>query len=122
MARLVFLRRAQYDVATYGGEVFFDINNKNIGKLALTDCFVDLPAGTYKIKMYKGNLSYTQMPNTPEHCKTMNEDLSTYDFNTIKKELDYMYYIYRTLDLLDIQWKELSGNNFNQTNRFEYNF
>ena len=76
----------------------------------------------YKIKMYKGNLSYTQMPNTPEHCKTMNEDLSTYNFADVKKELDYMYYVYRTLDLLDIQWKELSGNDFNITNRFEYNF
>lgn len=76
----------------------------------------------YKIKMYKGNISYTQMPNTPEHCKTMNEDLSTYNFSDIQKELDYMYYIYRTLDLLDIEWKELSGNNFNPTNKFEYNF
>ena len=72
--------------------------------------------------MYKGNISYTQMPNTPEHCKTMNEDLSTYNFSDVQKELDYMYYIYRTLDLLDIEWKELSGNNFNPTNRFEYNF
>ena len=76
----------------------------------------------YKVKKYKDKLSYTQMPSTPEHCKTMNEALDSYNFDEVKKELDYMYYIYRTLDLLDIQWKELSGNNFNPTNRFEYNF
>ena len=71
MARLVFLRRAQYDVATYGGEVFFDINNKNVGRLAATDCFVDLPAGTYQIKMYK--LHYNTMIGFAEETVTVQE-------------------------------------------------
>ncbi len=38
-----------------GGEVYFDINGKNIGRLAMTDCNVDLPAGTYHIRMYKSH-------------------------------------------------------------------
>jgi hypothetical protein len=71
MARLVFLRRAQYDFATYGGEVFFDINNKNVGKLAATDCFVDLPAGTYQIKMYK--LHYNTMIGFAQETVTVQD-------------------------------------------------
>ena len=54
----------------------------------------------YKTKMYKGKLSYYKMPNIPEHCKTINYDLSTYDFDKLKKELDYMYYINRLQFLL----------------------
>ena len=74
MAKLVFLRRAQHDIATYGGEVFFDINNKNIGKLAATDCFVDLPVGTYKIKMYK--LHYNTMIGFAEETVTVHRKTS----------------------------------------------
>lgn len=74
----------------------------------------------YKIKKYKERLSYTKMPNIPEHCKLMNEDLDTYDFNDIKKELDYMFYINRCADLLDMQWKELNGSELSITNRFNY--
>ncbi len=54
-ARLVFLRRTMQEVQTMGGDVYFDINGKNVGKLALTDCNVDLPEGTYRIRMYKSH-------------------------------------------------------------------
>ena len=60
MARLVFLRRTTAEVSLTGGDVFFDLNGKNIGKLAETDCFVDLPAGTYQVHMYKSH-SYNTM-------------------------------------------------------------
>lgn len=73
----------------------------------------------YKIKKYKGNLSYTQMPNTPEHCKTINDDLSKYDFSAIKADLDYMYYVERTFDLLDVSWKQLLGNDFLKIDKFD---
>jgi hypothetical protein len=73
----------------------------------------------YKIKKYKGNLSYTQMPSTPEHCKTINDDLSNYNFNDIKTDLDYMYYIGRAYDLLDVSWKQLLGNEIIKINKFD---
>jgi hypothetical protein len=73
----------------------------------------------YKLKKYKGNLSYTQMPNTPEHCKTINDDLSKYDFSAIKADLDYMYYVERTFDLLDVSWKQLLGNDFLKIDKFD---
>lgn len=74
----------------------------------------------YKTKMYKGNLQYTKMPNIPEHCMLINEALDTYDFNELKKTLDYTFYIERAIDLLDIPWFELKGSEFKRTNRFDY--
>ena len=74
----------------------------------------------YKIKKYKDRLSYTKMPNIPEHCKLMNEDLDTYNFDNIRGELDYMFYINRCADLLDMQWKELKGSELSITNKFNY--
>ncbi len=76
----------------------------------------------YKLKMYKGRVSYTKMPNTPEHCKTVNEALESYNFDDIRKTLDYMYYIQRTADTLDIPWIEINGLNVSRTNRFDFNY
>lgn len=74
----------------------------------------------YKYKMYKGNISYTQMPSTPEHCLLVNDDLSHYKFDDIAKELDYMYYITRCADLLDMDWYHLKGTDLKITDRFNY--
>lgn len=74
----------------------------------------------FKYKMYKGNISYTKMPSIPDHCRLINNDLSSYDFNEIKKDLDYMFYINRCADLLDIPWQKLQGNSVEPTNQFDY--
>ena len=60
------------------------------------------------------------MPNIPEHCLLMNNDLSTYKFDDIKNELDYMYYINRCADLLDIDWSQIKGSSVFKTNQFNY--
>ena len=73
----------------------------------------------YKLKMYKGNISYTQMPNTPDHCKTINKDLSEYSFDDIRNDIDYMYYIMRAYELVDIKWKQLLGKNIFDINKFD---
>lgn len=73
----------------------------------------------YKIKKYKGNLSYTQMPNTPDCCKTINEDLSDYNFDDIKPDIDYVYYVMRAYDLLDVKWKQLTGEHIIDINKFD---
>jgi DNA polymerase elongation subunit (family B) len=74
----------------------------------------------YKYKMYKGNIQYNKMPDVPEHCKLVNEDLNSYDFNDIKKELDYMYYIEECANLLDKEFYQLKGTNIFKTNQFNY--
>lgn len=75
----------------------------------------------YKVKKYKGNLSYTQMPSTPEHCLTVNNDLYTYNFDKLSKTIDYMYYIERALDLLDLNWVTIDRDgNIVKTDKFDY--
>ena len=74
----------------------------------------------YKYKFYKGEVRYAQMPNIPDNCKLVNEDLSTYNFSEIKKDLDYMYYIQRTMDLLDVEWKTLDKGKLIRIDKFDY--
>lgn len=74
----------------------------------------------YKYKMYKGKLSYAKIPNIPEHCRLMNESLDTYKFSDIKNDIDYMFYINRCAELMDIQWKQLAGNELFDNHSFDY--
>lgn len=74
----------------------------------------------YKVKMYKGKLSYTQMPNTPEHCLPLNDDMSTYSLSELKGQLDYMYYIERASELLDNVFVEICRDVEFGTNQFDY--
>lgn len=76
----------------------------------------------YKTKMYKGNLSYHQMPNVPDHCMALNEDLEDYDFSKLKSQIDYMYYIQRTMDIMDIPWKQLCNNDIFNIHQFDIEF
>lgn len=108
---------------TYRGVVqkFSDGHEEELFKCNRIIATTDTKKGMlYKIKMYKGNLQYTKMPNIPEHCQTMNEDLSTYDFNEVQKYLDYGFYIGRTMDLLNIPWQQLAGDKLYETHRFDY--
>lgn len=72
----------------------------------------------YKYKKYKERISYAKMPSIPEHCKLINDDFANYNFDEVKKELDYQFYLQRTLDLLDIPWQQLSGDNLNRIDKF----
>ena len=74
----------------------------------------------YKLKKYKDRVSETKMPNIPEHCKLMNNALDSYNFSDIKNELDYMFYIDRAADLLDMQWVQVKGTSMQITNKFNY--
>lgn len=74
----------------------------------------------YKIKKYKDRLSYTQMAGIPDNCRLMNDDLSKYNFDDIKKDIDYMFYIEKAADLLNMTWYELKDGNLSKTDRFDY--
>lgn len=76
----------------------------------------------YKYKMVKGTLSYYKMPDIPEHCLLINDDLKTYNFSEIKKELDYMFYIERVANLLDYTFKQLDGNNLEIINKYDLDY
>lgn len=55
MGTLTFLRRTQKEIEIFGGDVFFDIDGKNVGKLSLQNQDVEVTAGTHTIKMYKSH-------------------------------------------------------------------
>lgn len=55
MAKLIFLKRTQKEIEIFGGDVYFDIDGKNAGKLSLTNQIVEIPAGEHTIKMYKSH-------------------------------------------------------------------
>lgn len=74
----------------------------------------------FKYKMRKGEISYAIMPTIPQHCKLINEDLSTYDFKQISKDMDYMFYIERAMDVLDIKWYSILDNKLIRIKSFDY--
>lgn len=55
MAKLVFLKRTQKEIEIFGGDVYFDIDGKNAGKLSLTNQIVEITAGEHTVKMYKSH-------------------------------------------------------------------
>lgn len=108
---------------TYRGVVqkFSDGHEETLFKCNRIIATTDTKKGMlYKIKMYKGNIQYTKMPNIPEHCQTMNDDLSTYNFREVQRYLDYKFYIMRTMDLLNIPWRQLTGDTTYEIHKFDY--
>lgn len=73
MAKLVFLQRTQKEIEIFGGEVFFDIDGKNAGKLSSINQTVELPAGTHVIKMYKSH-AYDTFIGFAEQTITLGEN------------------------------------------------
>ena len=55
-ATLTFLRRTQEEVNVFGGEVYIDVDGRNVGKLGLSDYDVRLSPGKHTIKMYKSHV------------------------------------------------------------------
>lgn len=55
MAKLIFLKRTQKEIEIFGGDVYFDIDGKNAGKLSLTNQIVEIPVGEHTVKMYKSH-------------------------------------------------------------------
>lgn len=74
----------------------------------------------YKIKRYKGNLSYTQMASIPDYCELINDDLKNYNFDNVKDSIDYLYYVQRAIDLINLPWNSLRGGVLSRTEEFDY--
>lgn len=67
MAKLEFLPRTEKDIEVFGGDVYFDIDGKNVGTLSRLNCTVELPAGRHTIKMYKSH-KYDTFIGFAESC------------------------------------------------------
>jgi hypothetical protein len=53
--KLVFLRRTQKEIEIFGGEVYIDVDGKNIGVLGTSDFNYSVTNGQHKIRMYKSH-------------------------------------------------------------------
>lgn len=54
--QLIFLRRTKKEIELFGGEVYIDIDGRNVCILEDKDIILDINPGVYKIKMYKSHL------------------------------------------------------------------
>jgi len=54
-ATLTFLRRTPEEARVFGGDVFIDIDGRNVGRLGDSDFHVKLEEGKHTIKMYKSH-------------------------------------------------------------------
>lgn len=55
MAKLIFLRRTNKDIEVFGGDVYFDLDGKNIGKLTMENQSIVVSPGKHTVKMYKSH-------------------------------------------------------------------
>lgn len=64
--------------------------------------------------------SYYKMPNIPEHCMLVNDTLEHYNFDKIRRtDLDYMFYIERAMEILDIPWMQVTPDGLYRTHQFD---
>lgn len=53
--KFAILRRSQSERDIFGGEVYIDVDGRNVGTVGDTDFFIDLAEGQHKLKMYKSH-------------------------------------------------------------------
>lgn len=58
----------------------------------------------YKIKKVNGVNKKYKAPDCPEHCGLLNDAIDKYDYNTVSSDIDYMWYINKTYELLSDPW------------------
>ena len=63
----------------------------------------------YKIKKMKGELKKYKAPGCPPHCELVNDALYKYDINELRDDIDYMWYINETFEMLNAPWYEVVG-------------
>lgn len=68
-SQLLFLRRLDEEIKLQGGEVYIDIDGKNIGKLGKIDLKHDVMPGNCKIKMYLDHIDGTHIGFAEEEIK-----------------------------------------------------
>lgn len=54
-SKLIFMRRTSKEIEVFGGDVYIDINGRNIGILSTEDIEYKVCNGMHKIKMYKSH-------------------------------------------------------------------
>lgn len=72
-AKLVFAKRSQEQIEIFGGEVFADVDGKQIATIGTRNITYEIPAGTHTVRMYKSH-SYGSMIGFADNTFTIAED------------------------------------------------
>ena len=54
-AKLIFVRRSDEEINIFGGQVFADVDGKNVATIGRETITIDIPEGKHIIKMYKSH-------------------------------------------------------------------
>ena len=54
-AKLILVRRSDEEINIFGGQVFADVDGKNVAVVERETLTVEVPAGTHTVKMYKSH-------------------------------------------------------------------
>ncbi len=54
-SKLIFMRRTPKEIEVFGGDIYIDIDGRNIGILSSTDLEHKISTGVHRIKMYKSH-------------------------------------------------------------------
>lgn len=71
-AKLIFVRRSEEEINIFGGEVFADVDGKNVASVKDETITVEVSAGAHSIKMYKSH-GYGSMIGFAESDVTLAE-------------------------------------------------
>jgi hypothetical protein len=58
----------------------------------------------FKTKRMQGIPKKYKAPGCPPHCELINDALVNYDINKLRDDIDYMWYIEETVDMLSAPW------------------
>lgn len=61
----------------------------------------------FKTKKVNGVPKKYKAPGCPPHCELINDTLINYDINTLRDDIDYMWYIEQTVDMIEAPWYEI---------------
>ena len=62
----------------------------------------------FKTKKVNGIPKKYKAPGCPPHCALINDALVNYDINKLRDDIDYMWYIEQTVDMLDAPWYDMN--------------
>jgi hypothetical protein len=64
----------------------------------------------FKTKKVQGVPKKYKAPGCPPHCELINDALVNYNINDLRGDIDYMWYIEQTVDMIDAPWYEIVGS------------
>lgn len=72
----------------------------------------------YKTKKIKGVQKEYKSAGCPPHCGLLNDALLNYDMSKLRDDIDYMWYIEQTVDMVSAPWYEYQDDKLMKTDKY----